>query len=33
MQSNSILTAISNLEQLQNIRWDAVNDKFLIVSA
>jgi hypothetical protein len=33
MESNSILTAISNIEQLVNIRWDAINDKFLAVSA
>jgi hypothetical protein len=33
MESNPILTALSKLEQLVNIRFNAINEKFLVVFA
>jgi hypothetical protein len=33
MESDPLLTVLSKLEQLVNIRFDAKNDKFQLVSA
>jgi hypothetical protein len=33
METDPLLTALSKLEQLANIRFDAINDKFQAVSA
>jgi hypothetical protein len=33
MESDPLLTALSKLEQLVNIRYDAINDKFQVIYA